>query len=81
MYVETFEENDNDLNFNYNITTTDRNIDVQLKFKKPSGVSVSEEKDLLVIELNDFRDQEGNLIVKENKNCIPYMTFRTEKNL
>ena len=73
MYVETFEENDNDLNFNYNITTTDTNIDVQLKFKKPSGVSVSEEKDLLVIELNDFRDQEGNLIVKENKivNEIP----------
>ena len=64
MYVETFEENDHDLNFDYNITTANKNLDVQLKFKKPSGVSVSEEKDLLVIELNDFRDEEGNLIVK-----------------
>lgn len=73
MYVETFEDNDHDLNFDYNITTSDTNIDVQLKFKNPSGVSVAEEKDLLVIELNDFRDNEGNLIVKENKivNEIP----------
>ena len=73
MYVETFEENDHDLNFDYNITTTATNIDVQLKFKKPSGVSVSEEKDILVIELNDLRDNEGNLVVKENRivNEIP----------
>ena len=36
---------------------------MQLIFENPSYLSVMSEKDVLVIDLNDFRDQDGELIV------------------
>ena len=36
---------------------------MQLIFENPFSVSAMAEKDVLVIDLNDFRDQEGLLIV------------------
>ena len=38
-------------------------LSMQLLFENPAYVSAMQEKDVLVIDLNDFRDQEGLLIV------------------
>ena len=42
-----------------------------VNFVDPDNVSIAAETDMLVIELKDFRDNEGNLIVEEKIIRIP----------
>ena len=44
---------------------------LRVKFEDPDNVSVASEKEYLVIELKDFRDNEGKLIVEEKIIRIP----------
>ena len=43
----------------------DKSVSLSLNFADPDNVSIAKETDILVIELKDFRDNEGNLIVDE----------------
>ena len=40
-------------------------VSIKLNFTNPEHLSISPEPDMLVIELRDFRDDQGNLIVDE----------------
>ena len=42
-----------------------------INFEDPDNISIASEKDYLVIELKDFRDNEGKLIVEEKIIRIP----------
>ena len=46
-------------------------VSLSLNFADPDNVSIASEKDILVVELKDFRDNEGNLIVDEKIIRIP----------
>ena len=40
-------------------------VSIKLNFTNPEHLSIASEPDMLVIELRDFRDDQGNLIVDE----------------
>ena len=52
------------LQFNYTIEEfSPDKLALSLKFDKSAYVSYTPEKDFIVIELEDFRDADGNLII------------------
>ena len=62
MYIMSRQEEvDTDaLSFNYTISDfSNEKMSVTLAFAKPSTISTTNEKDTLVIELRDFRDENG----------------------
>ena len=49
----------------------DNSIPLSVHFADPDNVSIAADADMLIIELKDFRDNEGNLIVEEKIIRIP----------
>ena len=67
LYVEPTEMSEADkLTFKYSVEQfDDEQLSLVLNFDNPEHVSASYDKDYLVINLDDFRDDGGALIVKE----------------
>ena len=62
------------MNFEYSATSFDtEKLSLELLFENPNHISYNVEPETLKIELKDFRDQDGKLIVKEQtlKKTVP----------
>ena len=68
MYIEPDEMSDAlQLKFKYKVDTFgSEKLQIELEFEYPQFVSTSPEPEFLIIEMQDFRDPEGKLIVKNH---------------
>ena len=56
------------LGFNYTVTGfSQTSIDISLKFEQPEYVSVTPEKENLIVRLTDLRDSNGDLITDSSE--------------
>lgn len=76
MYLEVSEMSDKDLlSYEYTVETFEnQGLSLALHFENPNVVSVNQEREYIVLELRDFRDQEGNLIAEDQDLRLPVPT-------
>ena len=68
MFIEPDEMSDSSkLNFKYKTTTFNSDqLQIELEFEEAKFVSTNPEPEFLIIEMKEFRDPSGELIVKEH---------------